>query len=259
MLAHLGGPGGAVEADDVDAQRLERGQRRADLGAHQHGARGLDGDAHDDRHLAPGRLTGPLGADHGGLGLQQVLAGLDDERVGPTREQALGAGLVAVAQGGEGGVAEAGQLRARPHRAEHVARPVGRREPVGDLPRDAGAGHGELADAVGDAVLPQGGQVGAEGVRLDGVGAGGEVGLVDLGHDVGPGHVEDLVAALEVVEVVEGEVEALQHGAHAAVGDDNAGLQRAAEIVHLVRIWEDADTPLMRPGLAKRMASRSCP
>ena len=46
VLAHLGGAGGAVEADHVDAERLERGQRhgpgqRADRGSG--GDRGGDG------------------------------------------------------------------------------------------------------------------------------------------------------------------------------------------------------------------------
>ncbi len=50
VLAHLGRAGGAVEPDQVDAQRLERGQRRADLAAEQHRAGGLDGDLADQRH-----------------------------------------------------------------------------------------------------------------------------------------------------------------------------------------------------------------
>ena len=37
-------------------------------------------------------------ADDGGLGLEQVLAGLDQERVGPAGEQARGLLLVGVAQ-----------------------------------------------------------------------------------------------------------------------------------------------------------------
>jgi hypothetical protein len=62
---------------------------------------------------------------------------------------------------------------------------------------------GELGDPVGDVVLAQRGQVGAEGVGLDGVRARLEVGGVDGLDHVGAGHVEDLVAALEPGEVVE--------------------------------------------------------
>ena len=39
--------------------------------------------------------------------------------------------------------------------------------------------------------------------------------------DVGPGDVEDLVAALEPVEVVQRQVRGLQHRAHRPVGDEN--------------------------------------
>ena len=52
VLAHLGGAGGAVQADAVDAQGLEGRQRRGDLGADQHRAGELDGDVADDRDAA---------------------------------------------------------------------------------------------------------------------------------------------------------------------------------------------------------------
>ena len=57
-------------------------------------------------------------------------------------------------------------------------------------------------------------------VSID-VRAGLEVALVDGEHDVRAGDVEDLVAALEILEVVEGEVLVLQHGAHGAVADED--------------------------------------
>jgi hypothetical protein len=44
---------------------------------------------------------------------------------------------------------------------------------------------------------------------------------VDAADDVGPGDVEDLVAALEPVEVVQREVRGLKHGAHRPVGHEN--------------------------------------
>jgi hypothetical protein len=47
VLAHLRRPGGAVQPDQVDAQRLQRGQGRADLAAEQHRAGGLHGDLGD--------------------------------------------------------------------------------------------------------------------------------------------------------------------------------------------------------------------
>jgi hypothetical protein len=88
VLAHLGRAGGAVQPDQVDAERLQRGQRRADLAAQQHRAGGLHGHVADDRHLAADLGHRPLRADHRRLGLQQVLAGLDDQRVGAAEDQA---------------------------------------------------------------------------------------------------------------------------------------------------------------------------
>ena len=56
-----------------------------------------------------------------------------------------------------------------------------------------------------------------------------EVGVVDGADHVGPGDVEDLVAALEALEVVERQVRGLQHGAHRAVGDDDPFGEGVAE------------------------------
>ena len=39
VLAHLGGPGGAVDADDVGPHGVERGEGGADLGAREHACR----------------------------------------------------------------------------------------------------------------------------------------------------------------------------------------------------------------------------
>ena len=69
------------------------------------------------------------------------------------------------------------------------------------------------------------GEVGAEGVGLDQVAADAEVRVVDRADDVGAGVVEDLVAALVALEVVEREVVGLQHGAHGAVRDEDPLLQ----------------------------------
>ncbi len=48
-IVHLLRAGGAVEADDVDVERFERGERRADFGAEQHSARGFKRDLHRHR------------------------------------------------------------------------------------------------------------------------------------------------------------------------------------------------------------------
>ena len=142
VLTHLGRAGGAVQADEVGVQRGQRGQRRADLGAEQHGAGGLHGDVHDHRNGDAAGGHGAAGTDDRGLGLQQVLAGLHDDRVDAALQHAGRLLLVGVAQGAVRRVAEGGQLRAGPDRAEHEARLVGGGELVGLGPGQRGARHG---------------------------------------------------------------------------------------------------------------------
>jgi nucleotide-binding universal stress UspA family protein len=230
VLAHLGRAGRAVQPDDVDLQRFQRRQGGADLRAEQHGAGRLDGDLGYQRYAAAVAGHRPVGGDERGLGLQEVLAGLDEDGVDAAREQPLDLGLVGVAQLGERDVPEGGQLGAGADRADDPARPVGRAVVGRDLGREPGPRLGELADAVGDAVLAEVAEVGAEGVGLDRVAAHVEVRRMHAPDDVGPRDVEDLVAALVALEVVEPEVGGLQHGAHRAVGDDDPLAQRCEQV-----------------------------
>jgi hypothetical protein len=231
VLAHLCRPGRAVEADQVELERLEGGQRGADLAAHEHRAGRLDGHLREQWKAGAGRPERPAGTVDRGLGLQQVLRRLDEHRVDPALDEAGHLGLVGVAQLGVGDVAEGGQLGAGPDRPDDPARTVRGAEPVGDLAGELGPEPGQLVDPVGDAVLVEVAEVGAERVGLDGVTTHGEVRLVDGAHDVRPGRVEDLVAALMPFEVVEGEVVILQHRAHGAVGDDDPLAQRGEQAV----------------------------
>ena len=229
VLAHLRGAGGAVEADRVDAEGLERRQGGSDLAADQHRARGLHGDLGEDRQVGPRRGDRALGADDGGLGLQQVLGGLDEDGVSTALDQAGDLLAVGVAERGERGVTERRQLGAGADRTQHEPGLLRRGPGVGRLAGDGGAGPGELTDAVLDAVLAEIAEVRPEGVGLDAVDADRQVGVVDGADDVGPGHVEDLVAALVALEVVEAGVGRLQHGPHGAVGDDDPLGQGAAQ------------------------------
>jgi hypothetical protein len=81
VFAHLRRPGGAVEADEVDLERFDGGERRTDLAAEQHRARRLDRDLREQRQLDAGRSERSPGAVDRRLGLQQVLRGLDEDGV----------------------------------------------------------------------------------------------------------------------------------------------------------------------------------
>ena len=179
VLAHLAGAGRAVQPDHVDAERLEGGQRRADLAAEQHGPGRLDGQLRDDERVGGERRDRSLRPDDRRLRLEQVRAGLDDQRVRAAAQQPGRVLVVGVAQLAEGDVAERRQFRARADRAEHPARAaVGRRARVRRLAGQPGAGLRQLGDPLGDAVLAQVAQVGPERVRRDAVGARVEVGVV---------------------------------------------------------------------------------
>ena len=78
--------------------------------------------------------------------------------------------------------------------------------------------------SIGDAVLAEGDGERTERVGLDDLAAHLEIGGVELADDVGAGHGEQFVAALEVLaaEVVGGETAELDAGTHAAVEDHDA-------------------------------------
>ncbi len=235
VLGHLGRTGRAIESDEVDPERLQRGERGRGLRTQQHRAGQLDGDLRDEDDVPPGSGHPAPRADERGLRLQQVLARLDEERVDAARDHRRALLGVGVAQKRVRCVAEARQLGAGADRPEHPPWTVGGRDLVGDPASHARAGLGELRDARLDAVLGEVGPVRAERVRLDRVDADVEVGPVDARDHVGPGGVEDLVAALVALEVVETEVGGLDHGAHGAVRDDHTLGQGGEEIRRRLR------------------------
>ncbi len=188
----------------------------------QHGAGRLDGQRRDDERVGRQRGHRPLGADDRRLRLQQVRAGLDDQRVGAAAEQAGRVLVVGVAELAEGDVAERRQLGARADRADHPAQPpVGGGELVGRLAGQPRARLRELADPLGYAILAEVGEVRAERVGRHAVRAGRQVRPVDVDDDVRPGRVQHLVAAFVALEVGQGRVAGLDHRAHRAVGDDD--------------------------------------
>ncbi len=229
VLAHLAWPCRAVQADDVDAERLERGERGADLRAQQHRPRRLDRHLGDQHDVGPGGGDGPPGADDRGLGLQQVLAGLHDQGVGPAAQQAGRVLLVGVPKLGEGDMAERGQLGARAYRAENPSGPLATGPVVHGLAGDAGPGLRQLPDPVRDAVFAEVAQICPERVGGEAIHPGLEVAVVYRPDDVRPDDVQYLVAALMPGEVVERGGAALQHGAHRAVRDEQALADRRSQ------------------------------
>ena len=232
-VAHVVGAGGAVQADDVDLQRLQRGEHGGDVGAQQHLAavgqqrdRGLDG---EDPVL---ELEGLARAEDGGLDLQDVLGGLDDEQVGAAADQALGLLGEDLDQLGESDRAERRVIRG--------GQVAGRADRAGDeailadgLAGDLGGLLVDLEGVLAQAPLLELEAGGLEGVGLDDLGAGAHHRLVQLLDDVGPVQDERLVAlALQPAVVGLREVELLQRRAHRAVEDDDVVTGGGQEIAH---------------------------
>ena len=217
-------------------ERLERGQRRADLGAEQHGAGGLHGDVDDDRQVAAGVRPAPAWRRSWP---PWSAAGPGRSRSAPRRcrrracpRPAPGRRRAAVAKLTWPRV---GSLVPGPDGAEHAARAVGGGVRVGGLAGDPGAAADSSKIRSAMPYSPSAARLAPKVLVSTAVHAGLEVGVVDGADDVGPGDVEDLVAALEPVEVVQGQVVALQHRAHRPVRDHHALRQDRSKLMRHLR------------------------
>ena len=106
VLGHLGGSGGAVEADGVGAERFQHRQCCTGLRPHEHGSGGLDGEVDENRQVDLARGGGTMSAYDCGASLQEVLAGLDLDTVGARVNHGLDDLLVDIADGGETNLAK---------------------------------------------------------------------------------------------------------------------------------------------------------
>jgi hypothetical protein len=203
--------------------------------ARQDAARGIgDRAADDDGQALAGVGHQFIQRKDGGLGIERVKDGLDQEQIGAAFQQALGLFAVGVAQLIEADVAGT--------RVVHIGADAGRArrgaQGTGGLARLAGGGHVQLAGDVAQAVVFLGDAGGTEGVGLDQVSAGSQVLVVDLADHIGPGELQQVVVALQILAVVGkaraakvgfAELVALDHGAHRAVDDDDALRQQGRQ------------------------------
>ncbi len=226
-VAHVLGSGRAVQPDHVHVERGEGGEHRLDVGAEQHlAAVGQQRDRALERQRLAGRLERLAGAEDRGLDLQDVLRGLDDDQVRAAVDQALGLLSEDLDQLGEGdlaqgGVVGGGQVPGRADRAGH--------EPLiaHGLACDLGGLLVDLQRVVGQAPLLELDPAGLEGVCLDHLGPRFDHRGVDALDHVGAVQDKRLVAlALEAHVVLLRQVELLEGRAHAAVEDDDPGVDR---------------------------------
>ncbi len=222
MLRHFRRAGGAVEAEAVDVEGMQRGRGGGDVGADEERAGGLHRHLHHDRQLRAALGVGDLRAVDRRLDLQRVLAGLDQERIRATRDQSLALHRECGFEGIVVDMPKGRQLGARSDRADDEAlAAVGKT--FRRFPRDLGGALVDLEGAVRQAELAQRHRRAAEGVGLDAVGAGGEVAAMDVADHVRAGENQHLGAVLLPHEVhIHGQIQRLHQTAHAAVAQQHA-------------------------------------
>ncbi len=232
-VVHLRRSGCAVQADHVGLEGLQHSQRRADLRAQQHGPGGFQSDLHLERNVAAGaailpfpRLAhGVLAGGQGDLGLQQILAGFDDQHVHAALDQRLR--LLAVSRGYlvVANVAQRGQLGSGPYGAGHETRLFRGRVGVSHLARQPRGGQVQLAGTILKAVLGQHNARCAECVGLDHVATGLQKRSMNPADHLRPRQRQQLVAPLLAPEILRGKVVLLHIRAHRAVIDQHAPFQ----------------------------------
>ncbi len=227
---HRLGAGGAVQAKDVDLIGREGGEHGADLRAHQKRSGGLH--SHRDRER---QINGELGhgiarGKQGGFDLEQVLAGFDYQEVCAALDEPECLLEIGAVQGRKVGLAEGNEFRARPHGAGDESRFAsgGRRGAAGESCCSAV----DLARLFLESIFAQDDAVGAEGVGLDHIGAGGVItGMYALDF-IRRREVEDFIAARFTSPLRIADVEILYLRPHGPVKYDHLRLLQSRTKIH---------------------------
>ena len=224
VLGHLARPGGAVEPDHRHVERADHRRGGGDVGADQQRAGGLDRDLDEDRRVLAARRRAarlaPLTAALICSGSWQVSIRIASTPPATSPGHWFGERVL---ERLVRDMAERGEPRPRPDRAEHEARAAVVGELGDRLARELGGAAVEREGAVGDAELAQGDRRAAKAVGLDRVGAGLEIAAMDLAHEVGAALAEDLGAVLVAEKVaLDIEIARLHLGAHRAVAEQDA-------------------------------------
>ena len=235
-LAHVLGSGGAVEADDIDVQRLEDREHRGGVGAEQHPAGDVERHHGHDRNRTRGFCRGVASGEDRGLCLEDVLLRLDDEQIGTAEDERRG--LLAIdghevrePEPAHRRIARCGQESGRPHAPRDEARAPILRVLVGNPPGELRGGHVQLGGDISLAPLLQARARGLKGAGLDDVAARIEEAPMDALDDLWGVDREAVHPAFQrrAAEVIAGERLRLQAGAHGAVENQHTLAQRIKE------------------------------
>ena len=154
---------------------FQHGQGRADLRAEQHGAGGFEGDLDLESNFAAGGWDAALtcitnrvltgGESY--LGLQQILAGLDEQHVHTALDESLGLFAIGSGHGVVADVAQRGQFGGGADGAGDKARLVRRGVFVGHRAGQPRRGKVQFAGSILEVVLGQNNARRTEAVGLD--------------------------------------------------------------------------------------------
>ncbi|RMR97359.1 hypothetical protein ALP75_205063 [Pseudomonas syringae pv. actinidiae] len=260
VRTQFAGTQGAVQADRDRLGMADRVPERFGGLARQGAAGGVgDGAGNHDRQFKTQFLEHTLHGKDGCFGVEGVEDGFDQDQVGAALDQAFGGFGVVLHQFVERDVAIAGIVDVRRQRAgaagraEHAgneARFVRGFEGFGvcDLAGQTGAFDVQLVNDRFHAVIGLGHLCGVEGIGFEDVGTGIQIRLLDGADHVWTGQDQQVVVALDVAwpfgkafapVVFFLEPVALDHGAHAAIEDQNPlfqssdkGLMAGAAVRH---------------------------
>jgi hypothetical protein len=239
VVGHEFGAGRAVEAHGRQAPVADRGIEGVCRLPREHRAHPLDRSRHHHRDRRAEVALERVEGQQRRLNVPRILRRLDENQVHAAVDERLRLQVVARAQRLEVHVARDGDgPRRRPHGARDPARPAGGGVLVGGRARQRRRLIVDVVRLGLEAELAEGDRVAVEGVGLDDVGAGLEVGRVHRVDDarIRPGDVVRAVLQVRAAVVLDPHPR-LQDAPHGAVEHDDAGGERleerlAAEEVH---------------------------
>ena len=235
-FAHVLGPGGAVQSNDVDLERLERRHGAGDVGAQQHAPADVERDLGLDRKAPSDLREELLNSRDRCLHLEDVLRSLDQQQIDTALDQIL---RLLVVVGGQLLVGDLGQHRigagrqhpGGAHGRRDESRPIGRLELAARRSRNSRGRNVDVANFVAESPLVEATRRRLERTGLDDVAANGEKRLVDFLDDVGARQHEVIVAPFQRLstEVLGRKIVALDVRPHRAVVHEHAAL-------HLIQV-----------------------
>jgi hypothetical protein len=219
-----------VHSNDIDIEGGKDIECSQGFAAKEHRSGGLNRDLRDQDNI-------PLRTSYCGSGsidsrfqLKKILGRLDDDAIRSTIYETQGILLVCIAKMLVADVTERRQFGTRADRTQDPTLLIGGLpDTVCDIARDSGAKEREFIDLIFDTVLTQICEVGTEGICLDCIDSGIEILAMDLRDEIGSSSIEDLIAPLVTLEICEGRVCRLDHGAHRSISDHGSMSESKAQ------------------------------